>query len=115
MASPEGYRAIVKDLFDELAEVVRTQSSPRPDGAETICVRDQDGANYLVVRYGWRDGHRVRGVSLFVRVRDERVIVEEDMTDWGMVDRLVEHGVAPEHIVLAWQSAEATAAEPVVA
>ena len=115
MASPRDYRAIVEEIFDELAEVVRSQSSPQPDGAETICVRDHDGGNYLIARYGWRDGRRVRAVSLFVRVRDARVFVEEDMTDWGVVDRLLENGVAAEHFVLAWQSADATAAEPVVA
>ena len=115
MASTQDYQTIVKDLFDELAEVIRNQSSPRPDVAETICVMDHHAGNYLVVRYGWRDGRRVRGVSLFLRVQDERVFVEEDMTDWDVVERLVERGVAPENIILAWQSAEATAAEAVVA
>jgi hypothetical protein len=57
----------------------------------------------------------VRAVSLFVRVRDGKVVIEDDMTDWGLVDRLIEKGIAPEHIVLAWQSAEITAAETVVA
>ena len=115
MASARDYRGIVSAAFDELAEVVRRQSAPRPDGAETICVRDHDGGNYLIVRYGWRNNRRVRAVSLFMRVCDGKVVIEEDMTDWGIVERLVNQGIAPEHIILAWQSAEATAAEPVVA
>ena len=114
MAQIRDNRAIVRQLFDELAEIVRSQSARRPDGAETICVRDHDGGNYLVVRYGWRNDRRIRAVSLFVRICDGKVIVEEDLTDWGIVDRLIQKGVAPEQVVLAWQSAESTAAEPIV-
>jgi hypothetical protein len=115
MASTGKYQAIVKGIFDELAQIIERQSSPRPDGAETICVKDHDGGNYLLVRYGWRDGQRVRAVSLFVRVREGKVRIEDDMTDWGVVDRLIAKGVDPEHIVLAFQAGEPSAAEPVIA
>ncbi|MEX0718547.1 MAG: element excision factor XisI family protein [Planctomycetaceae bacterium] len=115
MASTRKYDLIVKGIFDELAEIIERQSTPRRDGAETICVRNHEGANFLLVRYGWRDGHRVRAVSLLVRVRDGKVRIEEDMTDWGVVDRLIGQGVDPEHIILAFQRGEPTAAERMTA
>ena len=111
MASARNYSVIVREIFDELNSIISRQSSPRPDGAETICVRDHDVGNYLIVRYGWRDGHRIRAVSMFVRLQGGRVFIEEDMTDWGLLDRMIEKGIAAEDIVLAFQPNQSTAAD----
>jgi hypothetical protein len=109
MASTVEYRQIVDDRFAEL-EAIFKQSSDK-DGAKTAIVRDFERGCFLIVRFGWRDKHRIRAVTMYVRVEGEQVIVEEDMTDWRLVDRLIENGIPPEHIILAFQEDQPTVAD----
>jgi XisI protein len=64
-----------------------------------------------MVRFGWMDRRRIRAISLCVRVQNGRVLIEEDWTDWGIVDRLIEFGVPAEHILLRFHRGNLTAAE----
>lgn len=109
MASSVEYRQIVDDRFAELESIFK--QSPDKDGAKTAIVRDFERGCFLIVRFGWRDNRRIRAVTMYVRVEGDKVIVEEDMTDWRLVDRFIESGIAPEDIILAFQPDEPTAAE----
>ena len=63
---------------------------------------DQDRDQYLLLKTGWSQGRRVRGVTLFLRLRDGKVWVEEDWTEEGIATELVKAGVPREDIVLAF-------------
>ena len=109
MASNVKNRQIVDDRFAELEAAFK--QSPDKDGANTEIIRDLERGCFLIVRYGWRDKKRIRAVSLYVRVEDNRVFIEDDMTDWRIADRLIENGISPEDIVFAFQQDNPTAAE----
>lgn len=109
MVSTVDYRQIVDDRFAEL-EAIFKQSSDK-DGAKTAIVRDFERGCFLIVRFGWREKRRIRAVTMYVRVADERVFIEEDLTDWRLVDRLIENGIPAEDIIVAFQEDQPTAAE----
>jgi XisI protein len=111
MASTVDYKQIVDERFAELERIFKQQSRPDKDGAKTAIVRDFERGCFLIVRFGWRDKHRIRAVTMYVKVEGDQVIVEEDMTDWRLVDRLIENGIPPEHIILAFQEDQPTAAD----
>ena len=95
------YRAIIKRYLSELADIIMRQPTP---GVESLCVFDEARDHYLLLKTGWSQGHRVRGVTLFIRLRNGKIWVEEDWTEEGITFKLLNAGVPKEDIVLAFQS-----------
>jgi XisI protein len=62
-------------------------------------VRDQ----YLWFSVGWDGKRRDFGVTVYMRIEQGKIWVEEDWTKQGMVDELLEMGVPAEDIVLGFQ------------
>ena len=93
------YRTLIQRLLSEFAALVDRQPTP---GVETLCVFDQERDQYLLLRTGWSQGRGARGVTLFLRLRDGKVCVEEDWTEDGIATDLVKAGVPNEEIVLAF-------------
>lgn len=98
------YRQLIEEHITRIVELVNRQY--RTDEGEGIahCVFDEDHDNYALVKAGWTKGRRSRGTSLFVRLRDGKIHVEEDWTEDGIANALVEAGVPEDDIVLAFQS-----------
>ena len=62
-------------------------------------VRDQ----YLWFSVGWDGKRRDFGVTVYMKIEQGKIWVEEDWTKQGMVDELLERGVSAEDIVLGFQ------------
>ena len=60
------YRSLLKEQMTALAELANRCV---PEGAETLCVFDEERDCYLVLNVGWVGERRVRGTTLFVRLR----------------------------------------------
>lgn len=94
MAAVEEYRQHIQRLLSEHAQLVcgsRIQ-------AETIF--DQEHDRYQLVYVGWRDSHRVYGVVLHLDIIDGKIWVQQDGTEVGIANKLVEIGVPKHDIVL---------------
>ena len=98
-----GYRELVKGHLLRVEALAKQQPTP---GIDTLCVFDDARSSYLLLVTGWTKHHRVRGATLFVRLKDEKIWVEEDWTEEGIVAELVKAGVPKEDIVLAFHSPE---------
>jgi hypothetical protein len=59
-----------------------------------------------LVKSGWAGRRRVRGTTVYIRLHDERVWIEEDVTEEGISGKLVSAGIPEDDIVLAFQSPE---------
>jgi hypothetical protein len=98
------YREIIRKTLASLADFINQHShEPR---AEAHCVIDVEHDQYLLVKTGWAKNRRVRGTTLYLRVREGKVWIEEDWTEEGISRELVAAGILPEDIVLAFQSPE---------
>lgn len=93
------YRRLIKDHLTKLAELANRHPQP---GVGTFCALDEERDNYLLVRSGWFDNRRVRGATLFLRVSDGKIWIEEDWTEDGIATALIAAGVPKEDIVLAF-------------
>jgi XisI protein len=90
------YRSLIQQLLSEHASLVWDSRI----SAETIFDRDHD--RYQLVYVGWRGSERVYGTVLHVDVIDGKIWVQQDGTEVGIANKLVEHGVPKQDIVLGF-------------
>ena len=64
---------------------------------------DEVRDHYFWFHTGWDGKRRVQGLMVYLRIRDGKIWVEEDWTKQGVVNDLLEAGVAHEDIVLGFQ------------
>lgn len=99
----EKYRTLIMSHLSSLADLVRAQRPPEQTGVDCECAFDERRDQYLLLKIGWAGGRRVRATTLHVRIRNERIWIEEDMTEEGLAAQLLRDGVPPSDIVLAFQ------------
>jgi len=95
------YRAAICKVLSRYANL-ENQGAPA-DGVQTFCAFDEQRDQYLIVRAGWADQRRVKGVVLHVRIHDGKVWLEENGTDRPIANDLAALGVPPADIVLGFQ------------
>ncbi|BDA67098.1 XisI protein [Rivularia sp. IAM M-261] len=97
------YRTLIKSIlthYDQLA------STPVTPGVETLLSFDEERDQYLWFQVGWTPKERVRGITIHVRIKNNKIWVEEDWTDEGIANALIEAGVPQTDIVLAFHPPE---------
>ena len=97
------YRKIVKELLQCQAE--RMSRYPQAT-IETQLSFDDEYGNYLLLSVGWTKAGRMLVPTIYLRLQQGKVWVENDWTEAGIVDALLEHGVPEQDIVLAFHSPE---------
>src|SRR5207244_1099087 len=97
------YRNLIKRFICAIAALVNKRPTP---GVDTLCVFDDERGEYLLINTGWAERRRVHGVTLFVRLHDGKIWIEEDWTEDGIANELVKAGVPKEDIVLAFHHPE---------
>ncbi len=98
------YRQVIREKIGQLADMINRHSHQHQ--IEAHAVFDDEHDQYLLVKTGWANQRRVRGTTLYLRLRDEQIWIEEDWTEEGITQKLVDAGVPEHDIVLAFQSPE---------
>lgn len=91
--------------MDSLKDVVhRVVSGYAGRGLNSIgyLTQNDDGSVLTVTDFARIRGEHISGISLIVRIIDERVIVERDQNDKIVKDALIQAGVPREMIILAY-------------
>jgi hypothetical protein len=101
MATPPltEWREIVKRLLSELAAI------PYPEvyKLSKTTVFDDQSHNYLVMVHGWEDSRRLHGCLVHVAIIGDKIWIQQDGTEYGIANELVNAGVPKEHIVLGFK------------
>ena len=63
---------------------------------------DTERDHYQLVYVGWRDSDRFYGVILHADIIDDKIWIQQDGTEQGLANQLVELGVPKHDIVLAF-------------
>ena|SRR5688572_16344219 len=87
------YRQLIKDLLTRHAELSRQNPT---SSLETELIFDEKRDNYMLLKVGWWREGRVRGATLYVRLRNGKFWIEEDWTEDGIATDLLEAGVPKE-------------------
>ena len=97
------YRTLLKDLLNQHAE--RIKQFPQPN-IEVEVNFDEERDHYMLLRLGWTPKGRLFAPALYARLRNQKIWIENDWTDQGLATELLEHGVPPEDVVLAFHPPE---------
>lgn len=93
------YRGIISQILGNYAEFI----SGHP-GSEPLLVLDDAHGHYLILFAGWHGKERELRIHVYVRMVGSKFWIEEDGTEFGIAQRLVDEGVPRQDIVLAFQT-----------
>lgn len=96
MATVDEYRQYIQNLLKEQAKLVWDQRIQ----AQTIFDTERD--HYQLVYVGWRDSKRLYGTVLHLDIIDGKIWIQQDGTEVGIANQLVELGVPKHDIVLGF-------------
>ncbi|MBC8445595.1 MAG: XisI protein [Chloroflexi bacterium] len=93
------YRSLIEQLFTDYLELINRTQTP---GLDTEVVFDEERDHYMLLTVGWSRRRRFRGTTLYLRLRDGKIWVEEDWLENGIVKDLLAAGIPRQDIVLAF-------------
>ncbi len=97
------YRTLLKAILTVQAQEMEQQPVT---GVDTELIIDEAHDNYMLAPVGWSPQGRVRGATLYVRIRNGKFYIEEDWTEEGITSHLLAAGVPKTDIVLAFHAPE---------
>ncbi len=98
------YRSILKKEFQRLAAL---EFIDQP-GLKHHLVINSDEADFILLVTGWDRGEDYEyGVVYHVEIKDGKVWIHEDNTDYAIGDRLEELGIPPEDIICVYMEPDA--------
>ncbi|GCL35476.1 MAG: XisI protein [Dolichospermum sp.] len=98
------YRNVIKKILTEYEQLA--SQTPNPEGVDSILAFDEQRDQYLWFQTGWQNDHKIRGITVYVRIKNEKIYIEEDWTEEGIATELLREGVPKEDIVLAFHDPE---------
>jgi hypothetical protein len=93
--------ALLKDILSRHVELCNRHPNQE---VENFLVVDEKKHHYIWMNIGWQKGDRINGITTYVRIRDGKFWIEEDWTEEGIANELINAGVPKENIVLAFHS-----------
>lgn len=96
------YRTIIVDLLESYAKL--PSANPVGSELEEQLILDTQRDHYQILTIGWENGRRVYYPIFHIDIRDGKIWVQEDATDFDLVGELERRGVAKSDIVLAFQA-----------
>jgi XisI protein len=93
------YRSIIKEVLTRYHELDLEQ----PGNVEPALAFDEIRDHYFWVQVGWNQTGRTCGSTVYIRIKDGKIWVEEDLTEDGVTDDLLAAGIPKQVIVLGFQ------------
>ncbi|MFN7567551.1 MAG: XisI protein [Microcystis sp.] len=99
----EKYRHAIKKVLTEYHEWV--SGSANLD-QESCLVFDEIHDQYFWLFMGWEGKKKIRNIQVHIRIKNEKIYIEEDWTEEGIATELLREGISKEDIVLAFYDLE---------
>jgi len=101
MDTLDRYRQLIQQILTEHARVPFSYGN-----LQSVTVFDRESEHYLVVVQGWEERRRIHDCTIHVDIIDGKVWVQQDGTEYGVAQELVDAGVPKDRIVLGFKSPE---------
>ncbi|MDB9529024.1 XisI protein [Oscillatoria sp. CS-180] len=96
----EKYRRIIQEVL----VAYQKWASKADQSRVKQCVSfDENHDHYFWFHIGWNDKRRDFGVTVYLRIENDKIWVEEDWTQHGVANDLLNAGIPAEDIVLGFQ------------
>ena len=93
------YSNLIKSI---LREYDKLATCSHRDNVESLLAFDEERKQYLWFQVGWKQKQRVKGITVHVRIKNDKIWIEEDWTEEGIATELLKAGVPNSDIVLAF-------------
>jgi hypothetical protein len=93
------YQQIIIDLLNEH---LHEQNSKDLVGSQLVI--DTDNHHYQLLYVGWQGENRIYGCPIHLDIKDGKIWIQQDFTEVGIAQRLMERGVPKSDIVLGFRS-----------
>ncbi|MFB2978905.1 XisI protein [Microseira sp. BLCC-F43] len=103
MAQLEQYRGLIKKILTEYHDWV-SGSSNLTD--ESCLIFDEKNDHYIWLFLGWEGKKHIRNTQAHIRIKNEKIWIEEDSTEEGIATELLRLGVPARDIVLGFHPPE---------
>ena len=93
------YQKIIREVMSEYAAFLAVPPTPKYKVALAL---DDEHGQYMLRRVGWSEKERYQYTDLHLMLDDDKIWIEEDMTEDGITQELVAQGVPREDIVIGF-------------
>ena len=97
------YRQIIQNALINLDKIANSLSKKK---LETCSIFDQNHDHYLWMSIGWINKKKINNTQIHIRIKNEKIYIEQDWTERGITSQLLEAGIPKEDIVLAFYDPE---------
>ncbi len=99
----EHYQTLIKKILTEYHDWV----SGSPNLTEDNClIFDDNHSHYIWMFLGWVNQKKMNHIQVHIRIKNEKIYIEEDWTEEGIATELLTLGVPKADIVLAFYPPE---------
>jgi len=98
------YKQLIKDSINSYAQLI--ESALPKTKLSIIPVFDDQRGQYLLFETGWTKTRFVRHMPLYIALKEDKIWIEEDMTEDGIATYFLKHDIPKEDIVLAFHPPE---------
>lgn len=99
MESLERVREIVIEILEEYSTHI-----PSNGQIEMELIFDRERDRYQLVAVGWNKATRVYGSMIHIDLKGDKIWIQNDGTEVGIANLLVEQGIPPKSIILAYHA-----------
>ncbi|MBO3462781.1 XisI protein [Aetokthonos hydrillicola Thurmond2011] len=97
------YRSILKKLLSEYYELSNAEiTESKGSEASDRLAFDEERDQYLWFRFGWDNKKQIQHIIVYFCIKNDKIWVEEDSTNLGVVDDLLSAGIPQSDIVLGF-------------
>ncbi len=97
------YQNMIKSILIEYEKI--SSQVPDPD-IDEVLIFDDDRSQYLWFNIGWKNEKRIKAISVYIRIKNNKIWIEEDWTEEGITTELLRNGVPKDDIVLGFHDPE---------
>jgi hypothetical protein len=89
-------------IIDLLKEHIHEQNND--DVVESQLVIDPVNHHYQLLHVGWQGEKRIYACPIHIDIKDGKIWIQQDFTEVGIAQQLLERGVAKSDVVLGFRS-----------
>ncbi len=103
MDTLEHYPMLIKKILTEYHDWVSGSSNLTE---ESCLIFDDNHDHYIWMFLGWENKRQINHTQVHIRIKNEKIYIEEDWTEEGIATELLNLGVPRKDIVLAFYPPE---------
>ena len=97
------YRETIQKILTDYDNLANSSSKKK---YETCLIFDETHDHYLWMSVDWVNQKRINNTHVHIRIKNEKIYIEEDWTEEGIANELLTEGVPKSDIVLAFHDPE---------